>query len=168
MHPSSSYCKSFLQTVTSGSSQGLCLLHCPELGSSDHLRYCHSPGSRGLWQNWPAVPAPLNAGHQGDGSLLPAASHEPSPRVRTGAYCVSLEGFDGAVAAESADVDAHVCAAGREGRVVLPVHVQGGGCGQEQRASALTTCAHSPVGGQLRAQSPEASSSDAIKTAVPV
>ena len=44
---------------------------------------------------------------------------------------MSLEGFHGAVTAEPADVDAHVGAAGGEGGVVLPVHVQGGGCGRD-------------------------------------
>jgi len=43
---------------------------------------------------------------------------------------VSLECFDGAVTAESADVNTHVRAAGGEGSVVLPVHVESRGCGE--------------------------------------
>lgn len=42
---------------------------------------------------------------------------------------MSLEGLEGSVAAETAHVDAHVRAAGGEGGVVLPVHVQGWSCG---------------------------------------
>lgn len=52
-----------------------------------------------------------------------------SPTVRTRTYCVSLERFDRAVTAESADVDTHVCATRSKGSVVLPIHVKGGGCG---------------------------------------
>ena len=43
---------------------------------------------------------------------------------------MSLECFHGAVTAESADVNTHVRAAGGEGRVVLPVHVERRGCGE--------------------------------------
>lgn len=42
---------------------------------------------------------------------------------------MSLEGLEGSVAAETTHVDAHVSAAGGEGGVVLPVHVQGWSCG---------------------------------------
>lgn len=42
---------------------------------------------------------------------------------------MALEGLEGPVAAEAANVDAHVCAAGGEGGVVLPVDVQSWGCG---------------------------------------
>lgn len=42
---------------------------------------------------------------------------------------MSLEGLEGPVAAETTHVDAHICAAGGEGGVVLPVHVQGWSCG---------------------------------------
>lgn len=41
---------------------------------------------------------------------------------------MSLERFDGTVAAESADVNTHVRAAGGKGSVVLPVHVESRGC----------------------------------------
>lgn len=40
------------------------------------------------------------------------------------AYCVSLECLDGSVLAQFAHMNAHVCAAGGEGVVALPVHVQ--------------------------------------------
>lgn len=71
------------------------------------------------------------------GSQLPAPSSQPAltnagPLTARRTHCVSLEGFDGAVAAESAHVDAHVRAAGGERRVVLPVHVERGGCGRGQ------------------------------------
>ena len=42
---------------------------------------------------------------------------------------MALEGLEGPVAAEATHVDAHVRAAGGEGGVVLPVHIQGGGWG---------------------------------------
>lgn len=44
-------------------------------------------------------------------------------------YSVSLEGLEGSVAAEATYVDAHVCTAGGEGGVVLPVDIQCWGCG---------------------------------------
>lgn len=50
--------------------------------------------------------------------------------MRTHTHRVSLERFDGAVAAESADVNTHVRAAGGKGSVVLPVHVESRGCGE--------------------------------------
>ena len=42
---------------------------------------------------------------------------------------MSLKGLEGPVAAEATHVDAHIGAAGGEGGVVLPVHVQGRSCG---------------------------------------
>lgn len=42
---------------------------------------------------------------------------------------MALEGLEGPVAAEATNVDAHVCAAGGEGGVVLPVDIQSRGCG---------------------------------------
>lgn len=45
-----------------------------------------------------------------------------------GLYRVSLECLDRPVLAQLADVDAHVRAAGGEGVVALPVHVERGGC----------------------------------------
>lgn len=44
-------------------------------------------------------------------------------------YRMALEGLEGPVAAEATNVDAHVCAAGGEGGVVLPVDIQCWGCG---------------------------------------
>lgn len=44
-------------------------------------------------------------------------------------YRMALEGLEGPVAAEATNVDAHVCAAGGEGGVVLPVHIQSWSCG---------------------------------------
>lgn len=44
-------------------------------------------------------------------------------------YRVALEGLEGPVAAEATHVDAHVCAAGGKGGVVLPVDIQCWGCG---------------------------------------
>lgn len=63
------------------------------------------------------------------------------PVLRSHTYGVSLEGFDGAVTAESADVDTHVGAARGEGRVVLPVHIERGRCGVGQRGD---TCIYYP------------------------
>lgn len=54
-------------------------------------------------------------------------------------YRVSLEGLEGPVAAQATHVDAHVCAAGGEGGVVLPVHVQSWSCGM------LAFVTHSPT-----------------------
>lgn len=39
-------------------------------------------------------------------------------------YRVALEGLEGPVAAEATYVNAHVCAAGGEGGIVLPVNIQ--------------------------------------------
>lgn len=47
---------------------------------------------------------------------------------------MTLEGLEGPVAAEATHVDAHVGAAGGEGGVVLPVHVQGRRCGERGRS----------------------------------
>ena len=47
---------------------------------------------------------------------------------------MSLERFDGAVAAEPANVNTHVRAAGGKGGVVLPVHVESRGCGEARGA----------------------------------
>lgn len=44
-------------------------------------------------------------------------------------YRVALESLEGPVAAEATHVDAHVCAAGGEGGVVLPVDIQRRSCG---------------------------------------
>lgn len=54
-------------------------------------------------------------------------------------YRVSLEGLEGSVAAETAHVDAHVCTAGGEGGVVLPVHVQGWSCGMSHSLMTPTS-----------------------------
>lgn len=54
--------------------------------------------------------------------------------MRTHTHRVSLERFDGAVAAEPADVNTHVRAAGGKGGVVLPVHVESRGCGEARGA----------------------------------
>lgn len=59
-------------------------------------------------------------------------------RVRVAPYRVSLEGLDGSVLAELTNVDAHVCAAGGERVIALPVHVQSGSCrGTGTKASRL-------------------------------
>lgn len=42
---------------------------------------------------------------------------------------MALEGLEGPVAAKATYVDAHVCAAGGKGGVVLPVDIQCWGCG---------------------------------------
>lgn len=57
---------------------------------------------------------------------------------------MSLEGLEGSVAAETAHVDAHVCTAGGEGGVVLPVHVQGWSCGMSH---SLVTPASTTIQG---------------------
>lgn len=71
---------------------------------------------------------------------LPGLSHGPKPIVRPGTYCVSLEGLHRVVAAEPADVNAPVCATGGKGRAVLPVHIENGGCGWEQREDLWILC----------------------------
>lgn len=50
-------------------------------------------------------------------------------RVRAAPYRVSLEGLDGSVLAQLTNMDAHVCAAGGERVIALPVHVQSRSCG---------------------------------------
>lgn len=47
--------------------------------------------------------------------------------METAAYRVALEGLEGPVAAKSTYVDAHVCATGGKGGVVLPVNIQSWG-----------------------------------------
>ena len=44
-------------------------------------------------------------------------------------YRVALECLEGPVAAKATHMDAHVCAAGGKGGVVLPVNIQCRGCG---------------------------------------
>lgn len=75
-----------------------------------------------------------------------------SPPVRSCTYCVSLEGFDWAVAAEPADVNAHVCAAGGKGSIVLPVHIESRGCGtgHRRRTPHLLVVHGSTDSGQLK------------------
>lgn len=46
---------------------------------------------------------------------------------------MALEGLEGPVAAKATHVNAHVCAAGGEGGVVLPVDIQCWGCGIFER-----------------------------------
>lgn len=76
----------------------------------------------------------------GWGSSQPSAhTREPEPRPGSRPHRVPLEGLHGAVAAEPAHVDAHVGAAGGEGGVALPVHVERGGCGQDTRGASAPT-----------------------------
>lgn len=65
---------------------------------------------------------------------------------------MSLERFDGAVAAESADVNTHVRAAGGKGSVVLPVHVESRGCREAKGGGEGETGRHSHSAGVHRAQ----------------
>lgn len=70
-------------------------------------------------------------------------SRPPNPAdesaAKTATYRVSLEGLEGPVAAEATHVDAHICAAGGKGGVVLPVHVQGWSCGKRSLVTRPTT-----------------------------
>lgn len=51
---------------------------------------------------------------------------------------MSLEGLDGSVLAQLANMDAHVCAAGGKRVIALPVHVQSRSCREtETKGSRL-------------------------------
>lgn len=58
---------------------------------------------------------------------------------------MALESLEGPVAAKATHVDAHVCAAGGEGGVVLPVHIQRWSCGR-------FTCGRSSVNEEVQSE----------------
>ena len=76
---------------------------------------------------------------------------------------MSLERFDGAVAAESADVNTHVRAAGGKGSVVLPVHVESRGCREAKGGGVRERVKHRHLAGVQRINSPDSGSHSRVE-----
>lgn len=79
-----------------------------------------------------------------------ACERQTPPAGRDAAHRVALEGLEGPVAAQATHVDAHVGAAGGEGGVVLPVHVQGRRCVSGAERTLALMRRHQSAAGRRR------------------